>query len=312
MLVTEYPSGMDVNALLAAKNLGINAENVVVSNGLEEIIQCIVRMIAGSVGCVLPTNEELVNRCGRDRLEGLIPSNKDLSYTAKDVIEYFEPKDIAAFVLVNPEYHTGNYIHKKDVLHILDWSVSKGISIIVDESYCDFADEQNNSLINHDVLERYPNLIILKNISVTHGISGLRLGCAISGNAEWIRSIRRDLSIWNINSLAEFYLQIEEKYQKDYQSSLDHFKSIKQEFYEELLQLPGIRPIPSQANYYLCELGNGMTSGRLCELLLTQHNILLKDMSDRVRNGRQYIKVAVRNEQDNHKLIMAMNSSLSN
>lgn len=309
-LISEYPSGMRVNALLAAKNLGIDASMVVVSNGIEEIIRSIISITGGKVGCVIPTNEELVNRCGAERMESYVPLNRDLSYTADDIIEYYSNRKLGIFVLINPEYHTGNYIDKNSVIRILDWGNLNNIKIVVDESYCDFSDERDNSLIDEKILLKYHNVIVLKNISVTHGVSGLRLGCAVSSNREWIEEIERDLSIWNINSLAEFYLQIEEKYHKDYDISLEQFREVKEKFIKELSEISGIRPIPSQANYCLCELESSFTSKKLTEQVLIKYGILVKDMTDRINNGRQYIKIAIRNDDDNQKLIIALRMCL--
>ncbi len=304
-LISEYPSGMEVNALLAAKNLGLPASYTVVSNGLEEIIHAIMETVQGGIGCVKPTSEELINRCGRERMKSFMPTNKNLSYTAEDVIGHFGHEKIEGLVLINPEYHTGNYITKEDVIRILEWGKEKDIKIIVDESYCDFADEQGNSLMDTVILEKYKNVLVLKNVSVTHGISGLRLGCAASANKEWLNDITRSLSIWNINSFAEFYLQIEEKYKKEYAFSLQQFRRTKEKFVRELSEITGIYVIPTQANYCLCELENGMKSEELAERLLNEYSILVKDMTNQIDNRNQYVKIAIRNDADNRKIMDA-------
>lgn len=310
-LISEYPSGMDVNALLAAKNFGLPVSYTIVSNGLEEIIRAIMETVQGSIGCVKPTSEELANRCGRERMKSFMPANENLSYTAEDVIAYFEHEEVVGFVLINPECHTGNYIPRKEVMKILEWGKEKDFRIIVDESYCDFADESDNSLMSAAILEEFRNVLVLKNISVTHGISGLRLGAAASANKEWLNDIRCNLSIWNINSFAEFYLQIEEKYQKEYAFSLRCFRETKEKFVKELAEIPGIYVIPSQANYCLCELKNGMTSGKIAERLLNEYNILIKDMTNQIDNGRQYVKIAIRNDEDNEQILQALKETLS-
>lgn len=311
-LISEYPSGMDVNALLAAKNLGLqNPSYVVVSNGIEEIIQGVTMTIPGKIGCVEPTNREIVNRCGAERIICLMPGNSNLSYTAENIINYFKHTEIQLLILVNPEYHTGNYIQKNNLLNILEWGKQKNIRIIIDESYCDFAGESGNSLIECSLLEKYNNILILKNISVTHGIAGLRLGCAVSSNTDWIKSIRKNLSIWNINSIAEFFLQIEEKYQRDYSASLSQFFEAKTRFIEKLSKLAEIRIIPSYTNYCLCELNNNLKSGLLAEQLLIKHNILIKDMTNLIHNGHQYIKIAIRNNSDNTVFLEALQTVLA-
>lgn len=312
-LISEYPSGMRVNALIMAKNLGQTEQDVrvAVANGIEEIIQSIMNVTMGRVGCVLPTNEELINRCGTKRVVSFVPANEDLSYTADDLIAYFSNKEIELLVLCNPEYHTGNYIDKRNIIQILEWGMTNNIKIIVDESYCDFADEDNNSIVDHAILSKYNNVVVLKNISVTHGVPGLRLGCVVSLNEDWIQKIESNLSIWNINSLAEFYLQIEEKYNKDYKHSLDKLREVKKKFIQRLSDVPGLYPIPSQENYCLCKLKCDCTSKKLTEQLLIKYNILIKDMTERINNQGQYIKLAIRDEVDNEQLIKALTEILS-
>lgn len=306
-LISEYPSGMNVNTLLVAKNLGLDhASYVAVSNGLEEIIRSIIANTRGIIGCIEPASRELVNRCKEEQIKFFIPSNNDLSYTVEDIIRYFEQTEIEVLIITNPEYHTGNYIAKKNLVQLLDWCRRKEVKLIIDESYCDFAEESNNSLIDSSILERYRNVLVLKNISVTHGVSGLRLGCAVSANTDWIRKVRQSLSIWNINSFAEFYLQIEEKYQKDYIASLQRFKATKKKFVNALSKIVELHAIPSQTNYVLCELKTTVTSRELVEQLLVNYNILLKDMSDMIHNGHQYIKIAIRNDTDNAQLLYAL------
>lgn len=302
-LISEYPSGMEVDALLAAKNLGIPADCVIAANGIDEIIHSIMSVTAGKVGCVKPVREEFISRCGKDRVKTFMPVNRDLSYTAEDIIRFFEREAIDILLLANPEYHTGNYIEKYGMKQILEWGNSQGLKMIIDESYCDFADESDNSLMKLSILENYSNLFVMKNISVTHGVAGLRLGCAASANEEWLNEVSKNLAVWNINSVAEFYLQIVEKYQEDYQQSLILFKDEKRKFAEELSKISGIYPIPSQANYYLCELEGELTSERLAGQLLDEYNILVKDMSEIINNGNQYIKIAIKSEEENLKLL---------
>ena len=67
----------------------------------------------------------------------------------------------------------------------------------------------------------------MKSISKSYSVPGLRLGVLASGDVDAIKAIKKGVSIWNINSFAEFYLQIEEKYHKDYLSSFEKIKKDK-------------------------------------------------------------------------------------
>ena len=105
--------------------------------------------------------------------------------------------------------------YDEDVLRLADWAQEKGIRLILDESFADFADEADNTFIRQDLLDRYRGLYVVKSISKSYGVPGLRLGVLASGDQDLIAALKKDVAIWNINSFAEFYMQIEEKYKKD-------------------------------------------------------------------------------------------------
>lgn len=310
-LVTEYPSGMRVNSLLAAKNFGIDAENVVVGNGAAELIKSLMSVTAGgggNAGIVRPAFEEYSNRYPKDRQVVYTPDNADRSYTAADIAEFFEDKDIDRLIIVNPDNPSGNYIPFDDLTALIDRVTARGIKLVIDESFADFADEPDNTLIRRDILKKYDNLYVIKSISKSYGVPGLRLGVLASGDTETIARIKDDVSIWNINSLAEFYMQIAEKYADDYRIALEKFKKERARFFAELGKFSDIlRAIPSQANYIMAEVRGGLTSERLTRELLAKHAIMIKDLGAKEGlRGGNYVRIAVRDAEDNDKLLAAL------
>ena len=121
-LLTEYPSGMKVNSLLAAKNFSIHQENVLVGNGAAELIKSLMGFLDGKVGFARPTFEEYPNRYDKERTVSFIPQNADYSYTADELMEFFGDKDIDNLLIVNPDNPSGNYIPKADILRLIEWS----------------------------------------------------------------------------------------------------------------------------------------------------------------------------------------------
>lgn len=308
-LLTQYPSGMQVNSLLAAKNFGIHQEHVLVGNGAAELIKCLMEQLQGKVGFIRPTFEEYPNRYTKQDSVIYLPQNENLSYTADDLINFFEKKDIQTLVLINPDNPSGNYICKADVLRLATWCEQKDIRFIVDESFVDFAEEENSTLIDEDIICTHKNLIVLKSISKSYGVPGLRLGILVSADQEMIALMKKDVSIWNINSFGEFYLQIEEKYKKDYVAGLEKLKFTRNNFMKELCRIPGIRVVPSQANYFLVEITNGMTAKELTKVLLLQYNLFIKDLSTKIQiNDRQFVRIAIRNDADNQKLLCSLHN----
>lgn len=309
-LLTQYPSGMRVNSLLAGKNFGIHQGNVVIGNGAAELIKTYMSQIKGKVGFVRPTFEEYPNRYCKEETVIFTPSNPDFSYTAQDLMDFFSDKQIKHLVVVNPDNPTGNYIPKSDLLKLADWAKAQGVQLLIDESFVDFAEEEDSTLICQEILDQNPHLYVMKSISKSYGVPGLRLGILASGNEDFIAMLKKDVAIWNINSFGEFYMQIEEKYHKDYVKALGKIKKERARFQAELSRLPGLRVIPSQANYVMAELTGNVSARALTKALLLKYNLFIKDLTLKM-NGSQYVRLAVRNTKDNNKLLEALKQELA-
>ena len=128
-----------------------------------------------------------------------------------------------------------------------------------------------------------------------------------SSDTKLISVVKKDVAIWNINSFAEFYMQIFNKYEQIYKVACDKFVEERNRFGEELGKIPFLRVIPSQANYFLCEVIGRYSANELTELLLNRYNILIKDCNNKTGlQGKNYIRIAIRTNEDNDKLINAL------
>lgn len=309
ILLTEYPSGMGVNSLLMAKYFAVRRDFVCVGNGAAELIKSLMEKLDGNMGVVFPTFEEYPNRRDNQTVISYIPANDNFTYTVEDLKAFFEDKPISSLLLINPDNPSGNFIPIPEVRNLIEWTRRKNIRLIIDESFVDFSvGGTQNSLLLNSVLEQNKHLVIIKSISKSYGVPGLRLGVLATSDTGLINSIKKDIAIWNINSFAEFYMQIFGKYEGDYQRACKKFVTERERFGCLLQQIPFLRVIPSQANYFLCEVISTYSARELTRLLLEQYNILIKDCSTKSAfNGRNYIRIAVRDENDNNRLINALN-----
>ena len=311
-LLCDYPSGMEINSLLGAKYYGLHKEQVCIGNGAAELIKSLMENLKGKIGMIYPTFEEYPHRKNKEDIIPFYAENKDFRYSADDLIQFYDSKDIQILVLINPDNPSGNYIEKADVLRLAEWAEKKDIRFIVDESFVDFADvDDTPTLLQEDILERYDNLIIVKSISKSFGVPGLRLGILASNDLKLISKMKKDVAIWNINSFAEFYLQIFEKYKSNYEEALTKFKEVRSQFVRDLSTIRNLRVIPSQANYLMCELTGEMTIRELAVILLNDYNMLIKDLSTKNGfKGESYIRVAVKRPEENLRLVQAIKNVL--
>ena len=304
-LLTQYPSGMYVNSLIAGKCFGVRQEYIVPGNGAAELIKSLMEKLPGKLGVTYPTFEEYPNRREKDMLEIYNPDNNDFHYTVDDLMSYYSAHPVDSILLINPDNPSGNFIPKSDVLTLAEWCSQRSVKLVVDESFVDFSiGYTDNTLLSNDLLDKYPNLIVVKSISKSFGVPGLRLGVLASSDINLIDAIKKDVSIWNLNSFAEFYMQIFSKYESDYHKACHKFAIEGERFWKELNTVSYLRAIPSQANYFLCEVLPPFTSHDLTVKLLNESNILIKDCSTKKAfGGRSYIRIAIRNREDNEMLI---------
>ena len=305
-LLTEYPSGMKVNALLASKCWGVSEKYIVPGNGAAELIKFLMDNLNGKLGVIRPSFEEYPNRY-QGEVVTFIPKNSDFRYTGQDIIDYYADKDIANLLLINPDNPSGNFIPKDDILKVADWCKLNQVRFIVDESFVDFSEDYEIcSMLDDTILESYPNMIVVKSISKSYGVPGLRLGIMASADEVLIKEAKKYVSIWNINSFAEFFMQIFTKYSKDYHKACGSFQAERADFLSKLCEIPFIHVMPTQANFVLCEVKEPYSSMEIVKRMLREHNILLSACSAKKGlQGGKYLRIAIRGHQDNARLIEA-------
>lgn len=306
-LLEQYPSGQRVNALLAAKMFGLHTDEIAVGNGAAEIIQAYMSVIAGPVGFVYPTFEEYPNRIAeKDRVVYTPSAENGFRYGANDLIEFFSKHPVANLIIVNPDNPSGNFMPLKDVEKLCKWCHKTGVRLLIDESFADFADKPY-TLLSREFLAKYPNLSVMKSISKSYGVPGVRLGVLASSRTRAVDLIKKNLSIWNINSFGEFFLQIIEKYLKEYKVGCEKLAAERNRFIKGLSQFPYLTVYPSAANYVLCRVDKPHAPEELMMKLWTGYKILIKDCSHKKAfDNAPFIRLAVRDTSDNDALLAAL------
>jgi len=309
VLVSEYPSGMGVNSGLAAQCWDIKQEYIVVGNGAAELIKVLMENIQGKVGIVRPTFEEYPNRLFEENVVTFIPQNDMFRYDADDLIAYYSDNKIDTLLLINPDNPSGNFISVEGLHRLAQWCEENKVFFILDESFVDFSiGYELNTFLNNQILEMYPHLAVMKSISKSYGVPGLRLGILCSSDKILISKMKKQVSIWNINSFAEFFMQIYPKYKDDYKVACNQFIKAREDFEIELKKIPFLRVMPSQANYFFMEVLPPYKPLDLCEVLLNKYNILASAcLAKKGIESNRYMRIAVRSHSDNEKFITALN-----
>lgn len=302
-LLINYPSGQSVDKILIANTFNLKEENVILGNGAAELINTLIPQLSGDIGVILPTFQEYPVRISDSAsIHYFIPENRDFSYTVNDLMKFSE--EIDTLILVNPDNPSGNYIKKSGVMNLLQHLKNSNKKLILDESFVDFSEgSEDNTLLDMDILNEYNNLIVIKSISKSYGVPGIRLGIMASADTKLVENCRKKLPVWNINSFGEYFLQILNKYKKNYKKACEKIASNRNDFHNKLSAISYLHPIKSQANYILCEVLPPYKSADLC-LCALEKDFLIKDCQNKMGfNGKQYIRLAVKSKEDNDSLI---------
>ena len=310
-LLTEYPSGAAQQSLLASKIFNVMPEHIVVGNGAAELISSLAKYVEGKVAIPFPTFNEYPERFTQAEVVPVPTDEETFAYSADDILQTVKKTNAKTVLLINPDNPTGNFLKKEDVLHLCAEFKKDGVTLIFDESFIDFADKKiRYTLLDEEILNAYPNLIVVKSISKSYGVPGVRLGVLAASDKTYIERIRKTNAIWNINSFGEYFLQIYDKYNKTYAAACDSIAEERSRFTKKLAGIKGIFVFPSQANYVLCRI-DGKKAADITVSLLEKYNIFIKDLSSKKGfESGDYVRLAVRDQKDNDVLIAALKDIL--
>lgn len=304
-LLFNYPSGQKVERICASRLFdNLTEDKILIGNGAAELINNLRHVVGKKIALTIPSFNEYV-RCFPDCEITYINSVEDNFSLNKDkLISVLDNVD--TLVIISPDNPSGSILSYEEVIEILDYAKQNNKQVIFDESFIDFAND-NYTLISDDILDKYNNLIVIKSISKSYGVPGIRLGVLASGDVNVINKINSNLPVWNINSFGEYFLQIINVYKKDYKFGCEKIKEERQRFYNELIKIKEFNVYPSSANYFMIKLNEG-NSDSLAAYLLEKNNILIKVLNG--KNGfddKEYIRIAIKTKEENDYLISCIN-----
>jgi len=276
-------------------NKKIFPENIAVGNGATELIDIINFTSAGSI-VPIPTFSEYIDSVN-NLITYQLSEKKDYNLDIKDFIEFCKKHDSKKFnniIIINPNNPIGRYFKKKEIIEMV--KNLDEFNVIVDESFLDFSDSKQSVL---DEIYNYNNLIVVKSFGKTLGMPGARLG-AIYSNSLYIKRISKSIPIWNVNCLASYILHLMSKndFKKRLNESIEKVKNDTIQLYRQLNKIPYLKAYKPTANFVIAKLTNGMSARKLRDSLL-EEKIFIRDCSNKIGLGKDYVRIASRTNREN-------------
>ncbi|MBI1921403.1 MAG: threonine-phosphate decarboxylase [Geobacter sp.] len=286
-----------------ARYHGIAPENICAANGSTELIYLLPRLARGRRALVVaPPFSEYARALVREGWEFdyfLLSSKEDFVLSASR-LELELRKGYDLLFLCNPGNPTGRLLPISEIKEIVACCSETGTFLALDEAFIDFREEES---AKHFICSA-GNGIVLRSMTKFFAIPGLRLGYAI-GSQEIIADLAAMREPWSVNTLAQA-AGVAALADSDYTVRTRQYVARERECLAAgLLEIPGLKPYQSDANYLLIEILAGPDATQLQSQLLEDH-ILVRDCSNFHGLNDRFFRVAVRTTEENGRLLQAL------
>src|SRR5215471_7168912 len=306
------PSSPEEMARLLAEHVGVAPESILLGNGATELMGWVNRLlITESLAVPVPTfGRWLRDPALSDKAFHAIecPPEDGFQLTPGDLIAGVLRNGARAAVLSNPNNPTGALMPRADVLRVLEKLADLEV-VVVDESFIDFADEHEVPSIERNVA-RHPNAIVIKSLSASMGLPGLRLGYAVA-NPELAGRLRAVLPPWSVSAVAQALIEELPRARAAFDDS--RRRQVRDRIYlEERLRLvPGVTVYPSRASYVYARLPEGVDGVTVRERLFSAHGCQLRAYGDEVGSDSRHLRIAARPQEEVDYLIGSLEQVLT-
>lgn len=288
-----------------AEYCGTEYENVIVGNGSTELISLFIQIEHPKKALIIgPTYSEYEREIalgGGTSLYYPLREKDNFHLDVEDFLSHLN-ESIDLLVICNPNNPTSSCITRKEMRHILDTCKQHDICVMVDETYVEFADNMDE-ISAVPLTNYYNNIVILRGTSKFFAAPGLRLGYAITGNRDLIKSINTRKNPWTINSLAVVAGETMFTDTSYIEATRTLISSERSRIYDLLKKHPDFKVYEPSGNFLLVRiLRDELTSQDLFDRAIRE-KMMIRDCSTFPFLDNKYIRFCFMNKEDNDRLL---------
>jgi threonine-phosphate decarboxylase len=288
---------------------GLHSDCVLPTSGASEALYLAARLFAGrKVAIIEPCFSDYsrsFDAVDCERVHVTLPRAMWFEPVEKWV-RFLEPFDVVVFG--NPNNPTGSFQRRAGLTRLFEkrWQCPK--SWIVDEAFMEFVEEAHSETLL-SVIERFPSLIVLRSLTKSWRIPGLRFGfLSTAGSMDRLREMQQP---WSMNSLVEAWSKtfLVAEYRAELAHSFEALRIEKQRFATQLNEIPGIRLHFGAANFLLLELISELLDAENLYSELGRRGLLVRvcDSFRGMTHGR-FMRVAVLTAPENDRLVRELSA----
>ncbi len=295
-----------------AKFHQLQIEDILLGNGAAEVLHAFIRTLKPQNALILQPSfseyERALELVGTEVMEVYLKEENEFEVDVEAVMRQAE-KGVDLIILCNPNNPTGRLIPRPQMIELLDFCEKRGIFLMVDEAFMDFADEENRLTLLQDY-RNYQRLFVVRAFTKFFGVPGLRLGFGVTGNKEVIQALKRGSLPWHINSFAAGFGIVLKESNGYISDTYEWLRQEKEIFLQTLQQLKSLKVFKPDGNFILIKLTtDGINTTDLKEKML-EHKILIRECKSFKGLDERFFRVAIKDGATNRYFIEALKKSL--
>lgn len=305
-MITTYPDRNYTSLRSVISNYcGVNADHIVVGNGSTELISMLIQHRQPKRTLLLgPTYSEYereLTLCGGEIIMYNLLAENEFQLDLEDLFKHLDDS-INLLIICNPNNPTSTAISVDDMECILKECKKRGIFVMVDETYVEFA-PCIEDISTMSLVASYENVMVLRGVSKFYAAPGLRLGYGVTSDETFLEVIRKHQNPWSLNIVAsmagEWMLQ-----DKDYiEATRKLIFEEREKLYHELQQIPDLQTFKPMGNFFLVKiLKEGVTSFDVFDFLI-RRKLFVRDCASFACLEGEYIRFCVLSPENNQRLL---------
>ena len=276
---------------------GISEDKIFLGNGSDEIIDLCFRVFCNpgsdKILTFSPTYGMYEVSAAINDIEVIsIPLNESFQIDLQKVKPYLSDKNLKMIFICSPNNPTSNSMNHSDVEYII--SSFRGI-VIIDEAYIDFSEKP--SFI--DLVNKYPNLILMQTFSKAYGLAAARVGMAFTAPSI-IKYFNKMKPPYNISSINQKTVLDKLGKIKEYKDQVTKIRKERERLAANLKKMDITEKVfPSDANFLLVKVKNAT----FIYNELINNNIIVRNRTNVIDNC---LRITVGKKTENNKLLKAL------
>jgi threonine-phosphate decarboxylase len=292
-----------------ARCAGAQPESIAVANGFVSLLEAALRSLKIQK-CLLPVPSFGEYRRSLENA-GAVVSPYHLSpedgfrYESAPILKASLEQQCDAILLANPQNPSGVLCAVGEMRQLIEMALQHGITVLLDEAFVDYCPFDSATQL---AMEQ-SNVIVFRSVTKFFAMPGLRIAYAVS-DPSLVSAMNRFVAPWPVTSFVSDAVCAaleDEVYAEESRLANERGRLWLEQEFARLR----IATYPSSANFLLLRFCDKVNLGVVWEKMIIEEGIVLRSCANFEGLAAGHLRIAVRSEPENERLIRGLEQVLS-